>query len=673
LRRSRRHAAGRHRPRASRLLVAGALIVTAVGLPAAVSQGTGIIGGGGKEARPEAAAPIPAAGALKPAEQAARTAATTAARAVPKKPVTPQKDDPRRGLVHKGLKPATSGACLGAYDAGSKQCTHGPDVPPPGLDVTKDVPPIAATPAATERAGAEPADEQLAAEAAPSAGSGTAAASPWAVPCDGDGTSGNRVQVLYVHAATDRYAQYLESFRTWSSGIDTIYSASAAQTGGERHVRFVTEAVGGECRAIVTDVTVSAGALGDFGATNRELGTQGFNRKDRKYVIFAESNVYCGIGSFAGDDRKTAQNRSNFGPSYGRTDAGCWGASTAAHELGHNLGAVSNSAPNTSRGGHCVDEYDVMCYSDSPNFPQMQVKCGDRNNNSRLDCNHDDYYSTNPAPGSYLATRFNVADNVFLVQGAGGGGGGGTTPPPADTTAPSAPAGLTAASVTATGLTLSWSASSDNVAVTGYEVRRDGAAIGTTSGPSLAVTGLTARTAYRFTVVAKDAAGNTSGESTALAVTTAAAGGGGGGTGPAAGVPYVLTNGLTGRVADVFRASTASGAAVIQYPAHGGTNQRWTFADLGGGTYAITSAASGLCLDARGSRGRIVQYTCSATATTQRWTVTTSGTGVTLSPASAPTQVLGLSNATLDGARVLGLRTPSASVAESTVWTLAAS
>jgi hypothetical protein len=659
----RRRRAGRRGP--VRLVAVGALIAAAVAVPAAVSQGTGLLRGSDA---PKAAA-IESAGALAPAAAPARAAAKPAAAARPA-PVKPVKDDPRRGLVHKGLKIATSGACLGGYDAGSTQCTHGPDVPPPGLDVTKDVPPVAATAPAAAKTGAEPADEQLAAEAAPAADAAPAAASAWAVPCDGDGTSGNRTQVLYVHAATDRYTQYLESFRTWAAGIDAIYNASAAQTGGERHIRFVSEQVGGECRAIVTSVAVSATALADFGATNRELGTQGFNRKDRKYVIFADTNVYCGIGSFAGDDRKVAANRSNYGPSYGRTDSGCWGASTASHELGHNLGAVSNSAPNTSKGGHCVDEYDVMCYSDSPNFPQMQIKCADRNNNNRLDCNHDDYYSTNPPAGSYLADHFNVADNVFLIQGPSDGGGG-PTPPPTDTTAPAAPTGLAADAVTATGLTLRWAAATDDVAVTSYEVRRDGTAIGTASVTTFAVTGLTAETAYRFTVVARDAAGNVSASSAALAVTTAAGGGGGGGTGPVAGTSYTLTNGLTGRVADVFRASTAAGAYVIQYPAHGGTNQRWTFADLGGGAYSVKSSSSGLCLDVA-ARGRVVQNTCAATTASQRWTLVTTDAGVTLAPASAPTQRLGLSNTTIDGARILGLRTPSSSVDRSTVWTLTA-
>lgn len=654
-----RRSGHRRRRRFPLPLVAAVLLGAAATVPVAASTGAGGLLPGRAAKTDTAAAALPTAGALRPAEVAKRVAAKA-----PAKPVVKPKDQPRKGLVYRGLTPAKTGSCLGGYVVDrTGLCTHGPDSPPDGQDITKDVPPVAATPATSSSSGPERTDAELAAEAAPA--EQAVAASAWAVPCDGDGTSGNRVQVLYVHAATDRYTQYLESFRTWASGIDTIYNASAQQTGGERHVRFVSEAVGGECRAVVSNVTVSASALADFGATNRELASQGFNRRDRKYVIFADTNVYCGIGGFAGDSRPDAANRSNNGPSYGRTDSGCWGASTASHELGHNLGAVNNNAPHTSGGGHCVDEYDVMCYSDSPNYPQMQIVCSDRNNNSRLDCGHDDYYSTNPAPGSYLATHWNVADNTFLIQGPDDGGGGGTP----DTTAPSVPAGLAAANVTATGLVLSWTASTDNVGVTSYEVRRDGTAIGTSATPGFTVTGLAAQTAYSFSVVAKDAAGNASAASAPLAVTTAA-GGGGGGSGPEAGKPYVLTNGLTGRVADVFRASTASGAAIIQYPAHGGANQKWTFTAATGG-WTIRSVSSGLCLDVA-SRGRLVQATCVAGKASQTWTSTAEGNGVRLSPLSAPTQVLGLSSYSLDGSRQLGLRTPSAQVAQSTVWTLTA-
>ncbi|MDJ1493012.1 fibronectin type III domain-containing protein [Cytophagaceae bacterium DM2B3-1] len=92
-----------------------------------------------------------------------------------------------------------------------------------------------------------------------------------------------------------------------------------------------------------------------------------------------------------------------------------------------------------------------------------------------------------------------------------------------DTQAPSTPSSLSAATITSTGFTLNWTASTDNVGVTSYEVFRDGISIGTSSTTSFSVTGLTANTTYSMTVKAKDAAGNTSTASTALSVKTSAA------------------------------------------------------------------------------------------------------------------------------------------------------
>jgi chitodextrinase len=89
-----------------------------------------------------------------------------------------------------------------------------------------------------------------------------------------------------------------------------------------------------------------------------------------------------------------------------------------------------------------------------------------------------------------------------------------------DSTAPTVPNGLVASSITQTSLSLSWSASSDAVGVTGYKIFKGGSQIGTSATTNFAVTGLTAATSYSFTVSAYDAAGNNSGVSSALSVTT---------------------------------------------------------------------------------------------------------------------------------------------------------
>jgi PQQ-dependent dehydrogenase (s-GDH family) len=95
-----------------------------------------------------------------------------------------------------------------------------------------------------------------------------------------------------------------------------------------------------------------------------------------------------------------------------------------------------------------------------------------------------------------------------------------TTP---DTQAPTAPSGLTASDIAQSSLTLTWSAATDNVAVTGYDVYQNGAKINAVpvTLTTFNVTGLTASTAYQFYVTARDAAGNTSANSGVINITTA--------------------------------------------------------------------------------------------------------------------------------------------------------
>jgi hypothetical protein len=325
-------------------------------------------------------------------------------------------NDASRGLSYDGLIAAKTGPCVGGYQVANVKdrimCTHGPDPFPPGINRNTVV------------------------NLLPAPKPGIAGPSALAV-CEGDGSTGKRVEVLYVHGNTDRYSQVLETLRTVAEGVDTIYNESAKETGGERHVRFVTETVNGQCRPAVRNVAISQAAIdsADWAPVVNEVRALGWNRTDRLYMEFTESDTFCGIGGFRGDTRKSDANRSNTGPEYGRSDVNCWNPGVAAHELGHNLGAVNNNAPNASGFAHCVEEWDVMCYKDNP-ATVLVTRCTDRAHDQRLDCNHDDYYNTNPAAGSYLANNFNVADNLFLIKGPGGTTTTTTTRPPTTTTAP---------------------------------------------------------------------------------------------------------------------------------------------------------------------------------------------------------------------------------------------
>ena len=111
----------------------------------------------------------------------------------------------------------------------------------------------------------------------------------------------------------------------------------------------------------------------------------------------------------------------------------------------------------------------------------------------------------------------NCTVNSAPCQGGGGGGGGDTTPP-------SAPGNLRVTSAGSTSVSLAWNPSSDNVGVTGYDVRSGDVLMTSVTGTTATVTGLAANTTYSFYVVARDAAGNVSPPSNTVQVTTSGGG-----------------------------------------------------------------------------------------------------------------------------------------------------
>jgi len=82
---------------------------------------------------------------------------------------------------------------------------------------------------------------------------------------------------------------------------------------------------------------------------------------------------------------------------------------------------------------------------------------------------------------------------------------------PPDTEAPTDPTNVVASNITASGATLNWTASTDNVGVTQYNISIDGSVVGTSATTSFDVTGLSPTTLYAASVTAQDAAGNVSG------------------------------------------------------------------------------------------------------------------------------------------------------------------
>ena len=209
----------------------------------------------------------------------------------------------------------------------------------------------------------------------------------------------------------DRYTSLLPTFSRIASQMDAALVLSAAETGGERHFRFVTTP---DCSLSVKHVVLSPTGDDTFANTTSELKALGYTDAGRKYHVWMDANVYCGIGQVWPDDRPGLTNANASSVSIARSDNGCWGYSEI-HELFHGLGAVQLSAPNSAGQYHCDDEYEVMCYVDSSGTPMRKV-C-DASHENLLDCNHDDYFNTAPEPNSYLATHWNTADSPFLSSG----------------------------------------------------------------------------------------------------------------------------------------------------------------------------------------------------------------------------------------------------------------
>ena len=107
----------------------------------------------------------------------------------------------------------------------------------------------------------------------------------------------------------------------------------------------------------------------------------------------------------------------------------------------------------------------------------------------------------------------------------------GATTQASDTTPPTAPSGVTATAAGTSQITLSWTAATDNIGVTGYAVERcQGTTcttfvqIATPTGTTYSDTGLLPASTYRYQVRATDAAGNFSGYSNIASATAAATG-----------------------------------------------------------------------------------------------------------------------------------------------------
>lgn len=233
-----------------------------------------------------------------------------------------------------------------------------------------------------------------------------------------------------------------------------------------------------------------------------------------------------------------------------------------------------------------------------------------------------------------------------------------------DTLRPTKPGTPVATTITAAKTTLTWAASTDNVAVAHYDIYRNGGLVGTVASPNVTFsdTGLTGDSSYAYRVRARDATGNRSvysgttnvrttpfDTSTNYQITFGSAklcvdGGVSPGSWDNAlvtlscqtgrsqtwqfvqtstGVDKIVSSADSTLVWDISGSSTTDGSPVITWGETSNDNQRWALGSEGNGTVHFTNQNSGKCLtvNSSASNSPVQQFTCDGSAT-QSFTLT---------------------------------------------------
>ncbi|MXS70492.1 T9SS type A sorting domain-containing protein [Flavobacteriaceae bacterium W22] len=230
----------------------------------------------------------------------------------------------------------------------------------------------------------------------------------------------------------------------------------------------------------------------------------------------------------------------------------------------------------------------------------------------------------NNASYVYQGNRNPYIDNpnyVNLVWGS----------PTTDTQAPTAPSNLVANNPTSSTISLSWTASTDNVGVTGYAIYVNGVLHSTVTTTTATISNLNPSTTYSFYIIAKDAAGNSSAQSNTATETTLAGSGGGSGTcgtedfsnipatsNPAYSTQIWTNNNITWTATDARIDQTINGKAITI------RNGNLTSSTISGGIGSLTvttklpfsDSAGNLIIQINGNNVGTIPFSTTATTTT---------------------------------------------------------
>ena len=257
-------------------------------------------------------------------------------------------------------------------------------------------------------------------------------------------------QAIYARPsdAPDRYSIMVPKLRGWIADGNGIVNTEAKRFGKTADLKVACE--GEEVSVLNVVLPLSSTNKIDKQPLAAALREKGFTKDNIKYIVFYDAKVYgCGdpnaecpgggvwvnevyepgakaVREILLDDKLYADSPFNKGGDFAfvyQIDDKILSPMTLLHEYAHTMGAVILSAPNTAGEGHCKDEppaqnfgNDVMCKSDDPSTVFSDSCSGYQ---MRFDCNNDDYFNPDPAPGSYLATHWNLGSelNKFIKFG----------------------------------------------------------------------------------------------------------------------------------------------------------------------------------------------------------------------------------------------------------------
>jgi chitodextrinase len=351
----------------------------------------------------------------------------------------------------------------------------------------------------------------------------------WPAATDNVGVTGYKIFRNSVQVGTSATASYTDSGLTPSTAYTyavVAYDAAGNQSTASPNKAVTTQAAdtvapGAPGAPTASAITSSSLALAWAAATD--------NYGVAQYQVF-RNGVQVGVSSGA-----------TFADS-GLTPATAYSYTVKALDAAGNVSAASASTSVTTAAGNIAKVYYRLptgwSTANMHYAPTGGTWTAVPGVAMALACTGWTSYTANLASATGLTATFNNGSGTWdnnggknyalgtgIVDVENGVVTSGVNPCVADTTAPATPAGLAASAVGSSSVTLSWTATTDNVGVTGYYVFRNGTQIASVaSGTSYTDSTAAASTTYSYTVKAFDAAANVSAASAALSVTTTALG-----------------------------------------------------------------------------------------------------------------------------------------------------